>query len=120
MGYQSKKHGFTQSVQTPLSIGLPLAIHSKLRNKSIVNNLSDTHIGVHYQKLLELGKRIEHGVLERMNVTGGFCLPEFVRKGVNCWLAIDNIDLLEDTSTGQNTFHGTVIVLNQRNQEENY
>ena len=32
-------------------------------------------------------------------------------------LAIDNIDLLEDTPTGQNTFHGTVIVLNQRAED---
>lgn len=28
---------------------------------------------------------------------------------------MDNIDLLEDTPTGQNTFHGTVIVINQLN-----
>ena len=49
-----------------------------------------------------------------MEETGGFCLPDFVKKGVNVWFAVNNIDLLEDTPTGQNTFHGTVIVLNQR------
>ena len=47
--------------------------------------------------------------------TGSYCLPDFVKKGVNIWFAVDNIDLLEDTPTGQNTFHGTVIVINQRN-----
>ena len=52
-----------------------------------------------------------------MKETGGFCLPDFVKKGKNIWFAIDNIDLLEDTPTGQNTFHGTVIVINQRAED---
>jgi len=40
-----------------------------------------------------------------------------VNKGVNTWFAVDNIDLLEDTPTAQNTFHGTVIVINQRAED---
>ena len=60
---------------------------------------------------------MEQDVLQRMKETGGFCLPDFVKKGVNIWFAIDNIDLLEDTATGQNTFHGTVIVINQRAED---
>lgn len=56
---------------------------------------------------------LEQGVLQGMKETGGFCLPDFVKKGVNIWFTFDNLDLLEDTSTGHNTFHGTVIVINQ-------
>ena len=113
--HQPKKDdGFRQTVQTPLSIGLPLAIHSSVRSKDLVNNLTDVYIGSDYQRILDLEKRVEQGVLLRMKETGGFCLPEFVKKGVNVWFAVDNIDLLEDTPTGQNTFHGTVIVMNQR------
>lgn len=52
-----------------------------------------------------------------MKETGGFCLPDFGKKGVNVWFAVDNIDLLEDTPTGQNTFHGTVIVMNQQDED---
>ena len=58
---------------------------------------------------------MEQAVLRRMVDTGGYCLPDFVKKGVNKWFAVDNIDLLEDTPTGQNIFHRTVIVINQRN-----
>jgi len=47
---------FRQTVQTPLSIGLPLAIHSKVRDKNLVQNLSDVYIGCDYQKILELEK----------------------------------------------------------------
>ncbi|XP_044180398.1 uncharacterized protein LOC114947533 [Acropora millepora] len=60
--------GFKQAMKTPLSVGLPLAIHSRVRNKNLVNTLSDVYIG-------------------------------------------------KDTPTGQNTFHGTVIVLNQRAED---
>ena len=56
-------------------------------------------------------------MLQYMQDTGGFCLPDFVKEGVSTWFAIDNIDLLEDTPNGQNTIHGTVIVINQRVEE---
>ncbi|EDO48260.1 predicted protein [Nematostella vectensis] len=66
---------FMQTVDTPLSIGLPLAIHSRVRDKNLVTNLYDVYTGSNYR------------------------------------------NLLEDTPTGQNTFHGTVIVLNQRAED---
>ena len=40
-----KDSGFKHYIQTPLSTGLPLAIHSKVRDKMLVNNLSDLYIG---------------------------------------------------------------------------
>ncbi|KAG0723520.1 hypothetical protein GWK47_042566 [Chionoecetes opilio] len=52
-----------------------------------------------------------------MKEAGGFCLPNFVKKGLNTWFAIDNIDLLEDTPTGQGTFHGTVVVMFQQDKD---
>ena len=108
---------FRQTVQTPLSIGLPLAIHSRVRDKTLVQNLSDVYIGSQYQKILELEKRVDQCVLQRMKDAGGFCLPDFIKRGVNIWFAIDNIDLLEDTPTGQDTFHGTVVVINQQAED---
>lgn len=109
--------GFRQTIQTPLSLGLPLAIHSRIRDKNLVSNLSDVYIGSDYKKILDLEKRVEQAVLQRMKDAGGFCLPDFAKRGVNVWFAVDNIDLLEDTPTGQNTFHGTVIVMNQRAED---
>ena len=102
-----------QTVQTPLSIGLPLAIHTRVCDRGLIQNLSDAYIGSDYQRIIDLKKRIEQSVLHHMKDSGGFCLPDFVIKDVNVWFAIDNIDLLEDTPTGQETFHWTVIVINQ-------
>ena len=104
---------FQHTVQTPLSIVLSLAIHSKVRDKNLVNNLSEAYIGSDYRRIIDLEHSIEQAVLQRMKDTGGFCLPDFVKKGKNIWFAIYNIDCLEDTPTGQNTFLGTVIVINQ-------
>ena len=86
-----------------------------MRDRNLVNNLSDVYIGSDYRKIIDIEKGVEQAVLGRMIETGGYCLPDFVKTGVNIGLAVDNIDLLEDTPNGQNTFHGTVIVINQRN-----
>ena len=97
VNHQPKKNDlFQHTVQTPLSIGLPLAIHSRVRDKNLVNILSDVYIGSDYRRILDLERRVEQAVLQRMKETGGFCLPDFVKKGKNIWFAIDNIDLLED------------------------
>ena len=45
---------------------------------------------------MNIEKRIEFAVLKRMEETGD--LPDFVKKGINIWFAIDNIDLLEQMS----------------------
>ena len=60
---------------------------------------------------------MEQAVLRQITQNDGYCLPDFVKKDIPVWFAIDNIDLLEDTATGQNTFHGTVIVINQLDKE---
>ena len=54
-------------------------------------------------------------LLKLRNASSKLSLATFVKKGVNIWFAVDNIDLLEDTPNRQNTFHGTVIVINQKN-----
>jgi len=109
--------GFKQTAKTPLSVGLPLAIHSRVRDKNLVNTLWDVYIGSDYKFVLDIEKRVEQSALQRIVETGGFCLPNFVKRDIIIWFAVDNIDLLEDTPTGQNTFHGTVIVLNQRAED---
>ena len=74
---------FLQTLQTPLSVGLPLAVHSRVRDRNLVNNLSDVYIGSDYRKIVDIEKRVEQAVLHRMAETGGYCLPDFVKRGVN-------------------------------------
>jgi len=44
----------------------------------------------------------------------GYCLSDFVKKGVFCRFALNNIDLMKDTATGKDNFHRTLAVMFQR------
>jgi len=113
--------GYQRRTETPLSIGLPLAIHARVRDKTLIRTLSSVFLGTGYSNILNIVKRIEHGVLLRMQNTPGdinVCLPDWLKKGVNLTFALDNIDMLEDTAYGQHTFHGVIVVLNQCKEEE--
>ena len=112
--YQSKSDiGFQTRIETPLSVGLSLTVHKKTRSKSLVDVLSQLQIGSTYDKVINIERRIACGVADRMKTTGGFCLPPFIVKGKSVYFAADNIDFLENTADGQNTLHGTMLVVNQ-------
>lgn len=113
-----KDAGFVHETQTPLSIGLPLTIHQKARDKVLVNLLSDVYLGSGYKTILNIEKRVECAVVHRMSETGGFCLPDFIKHEKSVFFAIDNIDFLEDTPFGQNTTHGTLIVIWQEDDDQ--
>ena len=55
-----------QKNQTPLSIGLPLSIHKRVCDKSLVNLLYEMHIGSSYKLILDIEKRIETAVVNQM------------------------------------------------------
>ena len=81
VNHQPKKNDqFQHTVRTPLSTGLPLAIHSRVRDKNLFNNLSEVYIGSDYRRILDLEKRVEQAFLQRMKETVGFCLPDFFGK----------------------------------------
>lgn len=60
-----KELRFQQAVQTLRSIGLPLTIHSRVRDKNLMNNLSEVYISCDYKVILDLEKCIEQVVLQR-------------------------------------------------------
>ena len=70
-------------------------------------------IGVSYNSIINIEKRIEAAVIDQMKISGGYCLPSFIKKDRCPFFAIDNIDFQEDTVYGQDTLHGTVVVVNQ-------
>ena len=68
--YSSKTDaGFVQKSQTPLSLGLPLTIHNRIRDKSLVSLLSDMHIGSSYKTIMDIEKQVETATVNEMSVT---------------------------------------------------
>ena len=58
--------GFRQTVKTPFWDGLPLAIHSRVRDKNLVNTLSDVYIRIDYKLILDIEKRVEQSAFQRI------------------------------------------------------
>ena len=115
VSYQPKSDMvFRSRKMSPLTFNLPLAFHARHRDKVLVETLNHAYVGCSYKAILDYEADLEQAVLERMATGPGICIPDFVKKDVNIWFAIDNIDFLEDTPSGQGTFHGTVIVAFQR------
>ena len=116
--YQPKTDSsFRIQTQTPLLVGLALTVHKKTRSKDLVNRLSQLQLGASYTETASIEKRIAYGVAEQIEKTGGFCLPPFIKKGKSLYFAADNVDFLENTADGQNTLHGTLLVVNQQEDE---
>ena len=102
---------FRRNVDVPLPIALPLSIHQLCRSENLVALTNILHLGVNIDYIRSIYDRTHTAIIERMKETGGFCFPEFVVRGRRIWFAIDNIDFSEDTAFGQNTTHGTVVVI---------
>ena len=82
VNHQPKKNDlFQHTVQTPLSIDLPLAVHSRVRDKNLVNILSKVYIGSHYRRIFDLEKRVEQAVLQRIKRLVDFVCRISSRKG---------------------------------------
>ena len=57
--------GFRVNYKTPVSIGLPLSSHG-VRDKQVVNLISDMYLGSNYKSIMNLQQRIACGVIDRM------------------------------------------------------
>lgn len=74
------------------------------------------NLGESYDSVTSLEKKVECGVLKQVQSAGGYCLPQFITKNKSVFFAVDYID--EDTCDGQDTLHGTVVVMNKKDFED--
>ena len=80
--------GFRQTIQTPVTLGLQLTSYQKVRSKVLIDDVSELNIGSLYPAVINVEKRIESAVLERMNTSGGYCLPSFMKRGLHPFLCL--------------------------------
>ena len=98
---------------TPFTLGLSLHLHTGTRRRTLVENANRLGIGANYKMTQDALKRVATAVEDRMATTGGFHLPPWVIKDKVVAFRIDNIDFLENTPYGQDTLHGTLLVISQ-------
>ena len=114
ISYNPKKENsdFKSHIETPLSVGIAMDIHTSTRSKSIVSDLESFGVGISHKKLMSIEDSIANNIIEETKNNDGVYLPPWTIQDQFVWFVIDNIDFLEATP-GMNTLHGTAIALFQ-------
>ena len=82
----SDQVSFRRTVETPLSVGLSLAIHKQTRSKRLVELASHLGLSLPYSDTIKNENRMVTAVKKRMVQSGGYCLPLFVKKDRSLFL----------------------------------
>ena len=102
---------------TPKHIGLALTLHQATRSESLVNMFHAANHCMPIWKVRAFDNAMANALLVKYKEDGYVYIPEDIRpdKFVHC--SFDNIDLLEATIDGKNTFHSTQLTAWQRKFE---
>ena len=104
---------------TPKHIGLGSTLHQVTRSKDLVKLFSKAGHILSYDQILQVDTSLGESVLKTLDPdTGGVIPPNLVREKFVHFSA-DNIDILDETMDGKNTFHATKIAAWKRGAERN-
>ena len=80
IGYQTKDEGtgFKTRRETPLSVALPLAVHSITRSERLVNLLEDLRLGQSYKEVIKMESQVATAVCRRLHLDM-CCLHSFAK-----------------------------------------
>jgi hypothetical protein len=99
---------------TPKHIGLGSTLHQATRSKHLVNLF---HKAVHclsYQQILQVDTALAEHTLESLDSDSCAVIPPGLDKSNFIYVTADNIDILDETLDGKNTFHATQMAAWQR------
>ena len=103
---------------TPKHIGLGLALHQATRSEMLVNLFHSANHTVGINTIRRKDNSITNNILERYIENGCVYIPNNIEQGVFAHFSCDNIDVLESTLDGRNTFHSTQMVVWQRKSSD--
>ena len=103
---------------TPKNVGLGLALHQATRSETLVNLFHSANHTVGITTIHMIDNSIANNILERYIENGCVYIPYNIERGTFVHYSCDNIDVLESTLDGRNTFHSTQMVAWQRETRE--
>ena len=113
-------HRHSTKNEPPLSVAIAVMIHSRTRNKSIVDKLAHEGLCVSYARVRNIRQTISYQLCKQYKKDGIVCPPS-LKYGIFTFCAIDNIDHNLSSSTAKKSFHGTSISIFQHpTVEEEY
>lgn len=111
----SAGENFSDSAETPITVGLGLYVHQHNRSKKVINTLSGLKLRISYYKVLQIEISMASVIAENMNKIEGVFLPPHICKGIAVEFAIDNTDFSTDQKL---EFHGTGQLVFQKRKRK--
>ena len=102
---------------TPKHIGLGLTLHQATRSEILVDLFHSAGHSVGIETIRRIDTSIATDLLDKCDDLGGIFIPDTIApysEGKIILSSCDNIDVLEETLDGKNTFHSTQMMLWQR------
>lgn len=104
---------------TPKHIGLTSTLHQATRSKDLVNLFHRAGHCLSYKQLLQIDTALAKNTLELMDPTTGAVIPKNFVPNKFIHFTADNIDILDESLDGKNTFHATQMAAYQRGDNRN-
>ena len=94
---------------TPKHVGLANAVHQETRSKRLVQMLHSAGHCISYKQLLTVTTGLAEAVLCSADAATGATVPPNLVPGKFVHFAVDNIDILDESLDGKDTFHATQV-----------
>lgn len=107
----------SQDRETPLPIYLGVMIHTKTRNRAIVDDLFHLGLCISYDRVLDISTELGNKICHQYEVEQAVCPPQ-LKGGLFTTAAVDNIDHNPSSISAHDSFHGTGISLFQHPDSE--
>jgi hypothetical protein len=103
---------------TPKHIGLASTLHQVTRSKELVQLFHNAGHILSYHETMQLDTALAETTLKSMDLNTGAVIPPNLVPNTFVYYTADNIDILDDTLDGKETFHATQVAAWQRGPEK--
>ena len=111
---------FREVVQTQFSVGLGIHVHKETHSKKLTECLADLGLSTSYDKVMKIKNDLGNAIAENISLNHGVFVPPNIQPGIPLHFALNNIDFKNDTPDGKSEFHGTTLVVFQKNSKLNH
>jgi hypothetical protein len=101
---------------TPKHVGLASTLHQATRSKDLVRLFNKAGNCLSYEQVLQVDTSLAESTLNSLDETTGAVIPTNIEANKFIHYTCDNIDILDETLDGKNTFHTTQMAAWQRSQ----
>ena len=99
---------------TPKHVGLACTLHQAMRSKDLVQLFNKAGHCLSYKQVLQVDTSLAENTLKSLDQATGAIIPPNIVANKFIHYTCDNIDILDKTLDGKNTFHATQMAAWQR------